>query len=100
MVPLRYIEWIKRNPVIVLDIVKYLAAGLVLFGIPVPAGLDVVIAGLVLAGLSIATRQLVTPNGEVEKQVDEALHTPAPEPYPVPEYVPPQSGSEAAASKQ
>lgn len=95
-----YIEWVKRNPVIVLDIAKYLLAGLVLFGIPVPAGLDAVIAGLVLAGLSIATRQLVTPNGEVEKRVDEALHAPTPEPYPVPEYVPSATDGKAATTEE
>lgn len=54
-------EFIKNNPVVVLDFVKYALAVLVLFGLPVPPGLDVALAGLVVAGLSLYTRSKVTP---------------------------------------
>ena len=58
---MRFVDFVKDNPVVVIDLVKYALAVLVLFGLPVPAGLDVALAGLIVAALSIYTRSKVTP---------------------------------------
>lgn len=55
------LEYIKREPVVVLDVVKYVLAALVLFGLPIPPGLDALVAGALVAVLSIVTRGMVTP---------------------------------------
>lgn len=72
------IVFMKDNPVVVLDVVKYVLAGLVLFGVPIPPGLDVLAAGLVLAILTIVTRQLVTPEAKARQAVADALFSPIP----------------------
>ncbi|MDG4826013.1 hypothetical protein O7635_29540 [Asanoa sp. WMMD1127] len=68
-----YVRFIKDNPVLLLDLLKYVLAALILFGIPVPPGLDVLIAGAVVAVLSFITRSAVTPNGRVDEVVAEAV---------------------------
>ncbi len=78
------LERVKRNPVVVLDVVKALVVLATLFGLPLPPGVDVAVAGLAVAVLSLVTRQAVTPNATVEQAVDEALNTPAPELVPIP----------------
>ncbi|XVU22542.1 hypothetical protein ACQPZJ_35475 [Actinoplanes sp. CA-054009] len=81
------LERVKRNPVLVLDVVKAVLALLIVFGVPLPPGLDVALAGVVIAGLSLLTRSAVTPNATVDEKVEEALNTPAPEAVAVPGYV-------------
>ncbi|MEV6638093.1 hypothetical protein AB0M54_45960 [Actinoplanes sp. NPDC051470] len=83
---MKVVAFLRDNPVVVLDVLKAAVALLLVFGLPIPAGLDVAAAGLVVAVLTVVTRQAVTPNGTVGELVDEALNTPAPEPVPIPEH--------------
>lgn len=55
------LDYVRGNPVVVHDIVKYVVTLAVLFGLPIPPGVDVALAGLIFAGLSIYTRSKVTP---------------------------------------
>lgn len=57
----RLLEYVRHNPVVVHDVVKYAVTLAVLFGLPVPPGVDVAIAGLFFALLSIYTRSKVSP---------------------------------------
>lgn len=61
----KILQAIKANPVVALDVVKYSLALLMLFGVPVPPGVDVALAALVVALGSLLTRALVTPNASV-----------------------------------
>jgi hypothetical protein len=72
------ITWIKGNPVIVGDVIKYGLALLVLFGVPVPAGAAAAISALIVALGSLVTRSQVSPTATVEAKVEEALYTPVP----------------------
>lgn len=55
------LAYIKREPVVLLDAVKAILALVVILGLPVPAGLDVALAGVLVTILTIATRGMVTP---------------------------------------
>lgn len=70
------LEFVRRNPVVVLDVVKAAVAVLLVFGLPIPAGLDVAAAALVVAALTVVTRQAVTPNDKVGELVDKAADNP------------------------
>lgn len=72
---MKFVNYIKENPVVLLDVLKYVLAGLVLFGLPIPPGVDALLAGAILAVLTVATRQAVTPNAKVDAAVEEALET-------------------------
>lgn len=69
---MKWIAYLKDNPVIVLDLVKYILAGFVLFGLPIPQGFDVIVAGAVLTVLTVITRS------RVARAIEDALHTPPP----------------------
>lgn len=77
---MKYAQYVKDNPVVLLDVLKYALGALVLFGLPIPPGLDVLVAGLILAGLTIVTRSKVVPVAKHEQAVEDALATPAPTP--------------------
>lgn len=62
--------YLKKEPVAVMTTVKALLAVLIVFGVPLPPGLDVALAGVVVAVLTILTRSLVTPVGEVEDDTE------------------------------
>lgn len=55
------VAYLKREPVAVLDVVKALLALLIVFGLPIPPGLDVAVAGVVVALLTVVTRGKVSP---------------------------------------
>lgn len=65
-----YVKYLQRNPVIVMDIVKYVVAALAFF-LPVPAAVAVPVAGALLLVLTVATRATVTPNHKVPATVSE-----------------------------
>ncbi|MDM4718448.1 hypothetical protein QTQ03_02135 [Micromonospora sp. WMMA1363] len=75
---MRYAKYVKDNPVVLLDLIKYAVAVLVLFGLPVPPGVDVAVAGVTLGVLTIITRSQVVPVGRHHQAVTDALMTPAP----------------------
>ncbi|WP_200209104.1 hypothetical protein [Micromonospora coerulea] len=77
---MRFVAYIKDNPVVLLDLVKYVLAALVLFGLPIPPGIDVVVAGAVLAVLTLVTRAKVVPVAKHDLAVEDALNTTAPTP--------------------
>jgi hypothetical protein len=77
---MKLVAYVKDNPVVLLDIVKYLAAALVLFGLPIPPGVDVAVAGLILAVLTVVTRSAVVPVAKHDAAVTDALNMPAPDP--------------------
>lgn len=60
-------EYIKKEPVAVLDIVKAAVVLLVAFGVPVSVEQKVAIAGVVAAVLTIVARQMVSPVSTVAK---------------------------------
>ncbi|GIJ38515.1 hypothetical protein [Micromonospora andamanensis] len=70
---MKYLTYITENPVVLLDIIKYAIAALVLFGVPVPPGVDVAIAGAVLGALTLITRAVVVPLGKHNTAVEDAL---------------------------
>lgn len=72
-------SYVKGNPVLMLDLVKYVLSALVLFGLPIPDGLDVVVAGAILTILTIATAGQVTPAAAANRAVQTALYTPVPD---------------------
>lgn len=73
--------YLKREPVAVMTAVKALLAVLIVFGIPLPPGLDVALAGLVVALLTIFTRSLVSPVEEAEDDTEaDAEEVPAEDP--------------------
>ncbi len=65
------LAYAKDNPVLLLDLLKYALACLVLFGLPIPAGLVVAVLTLVTAGQ-------VTPAAKAEAARVDALYTPVP----------------------
>lgn len=72
------LDYVKGNPVLLLDLLKYLLAALVLFGLPIPPGLDVLLAGAILAGLTLFTAGQVTPVATANAAIATALATPVP----------------------
>lgn len=81
--------YLKKEPVAVMTTVKALLAVLIVFGVPLPPGLDVALAGVVVAVLTILTRSLVTPVGEVEDDTEaDEEEIPAGEVEEAPEEVP------------
>lgn len=72
------IDFLKTNPVLLLDGLKYVLAGLLVFGVTVPSQLDSILGGLAVVLLSIITRSQVVPNATHAAAVAEALATPAP----------------------
>lgn len=73
-----YLRYVKDNPVVLYDLLKYVVAALVAVGLPVPPGVDVAVGGVVLAALTIITRSQVVPVGRHDQAVTDALMTPAP----------------------
>lgn len=73
------VTYVKGNPVLMLDLVKYALAALVLFGLPIPAGLDVILAGAILTALTIVTAGQVTPAAKADLAYRTALYTPVPD---------------------
>lgn len=73
-----YLRYVKDNPVVLYDLLKYGMAVLVVLGLPVPPGVDVAVGGVVLAALTIITRSQVVPVGRHRQEVTDALMTPAP----------------------
>jgi hypothetical protein len=65
-------DFVRDNPVVALDIAKYTVALLIVFGLPIPPGVDVVLAALVVSVLSAVTHKLVS------NQIDSALNSPVP----------------------
>ncbi|MCG5459617.1 hypothetical protein PSH03_005401 [Micromonospora sp. PSH03] len=74
----KYAEYLRGNPVVLLDLMKYAAVVAVLFGLPIPPGVDVAVAGAVLAVLTIITRSRVVEVGKHTREVEDALATPVP----------------------
>lgn len=72
------VEKLRSNPVLVMDLVKAVIALVVIFGIPIPPGLDIAVAGVLVAVLSVFTRGMVMPMGRVNLALVDALNTPAP----------------------
>lgn len=80
------VAYLKREPVVLLDAVKALLAIVVIFGLPVPPGLDVAIAGALVALLTIATRGMVSPvPDEVDEEVEEEAEEEVPSEDPIDE---------------
>lgn len=77
---MKYLDFIKANPVLVMDAVKAALAIAVYFGLPVSAGLAAPLAVLVYGALSVATRGMVVPVAKHDEAVEEALYTPVPDP--------------------
>lgn len=65
------LAYVRREPVVLLDAIKALLALVVVFGLPIPAGLDLALAGALVAVLTIVTRGKVSPVGDEEEEVEE-----------------------------
>lgn len=61
------VKALKGNPVLILDLIKAVLAVLIIFGLPIPAGLDIALAAVVVAALSIVTRSMVRPVRKTKK---------------------------------
>lgn len=77
---MKYLTYLRENPVVLLDLVKYAVVVAALFGLPLPPGIDVAVASAVLAVLTLITRAKVVPLVKHEAAVEDALNTPAPSP--------------------
>lgn len=70
-------EFVKDEPVAVLELVKALLV-LAAFVVPIPAGFDLAVAGVVMAVMTLVQRSKVTPAHDVvmwyPNPDDEALH--------------------------
>ncbi|WP_144121119.1 hypothetical protein [Catellatospora sichuanensis] len=75
---MKFVTFLKDNPVVLMDLVKAVLALVVVFGLPIPPGLDVAVAGAIVAALTVVTRSLVMPVGKAEGAIREALNTPVP----------------------
>ncbi|MEU8086341.1 hypothetical protein AB0B57_22365 [Micromonospora sp. NPDC049101] len=77
---MKYVGWLKDNPVIVTDIIKYVIAALTVAGVTVNAAIAAPIGGAVLLILTLITRSQVVSLPTHNAAVEDALNTPAPEP--------------------
>lgn len=77
---MKYLGWLRDNPVIVADIIKYVVAALTLAGITVNAAVAAPIGAAVLLILTLITRGQVVPVARHDAAVEDALNTPAPTP--------------------
>lgn len=68
----KIVGFLSAHPVVIFDLLKYGAAALLMFGIKLPDGFDVVAPGLALVLLSIASAKVVA------AQKADALNTPVP----------------------
>lgn len=59
---------IKREPVLLLDLLKAVLAVLLVFGVPLPPGVDIALAGLTIAVLSLFTRSRVEPSARSRRR--------------------------------
>ncbi|MER7445041.1 hypothetical protein [Micromonospora avicenniae] len=77
---MKWVTYLRDNPVVVMDIVKYVIAALTVAGITVNAAIAAPVGGLILLVLTVVTRGQVVPVVKHEQAVRDALHTPAPGP--------------------
>jgi hypothetical protein len=61
------VEYIKKEPVVILALVEAAIVTAVAFGVPVTVEQKVAIAGLTAAVLTVLTRQMVTPVAKLGK---------------------------------
>lgn len=62
---MKFLEYLKGEPVVVLDVIKALVALLVLFGLHLPVAFAATATALVLAVLTLVTRSKVVPARKV-----------------------------------
>jgi hypothetical protein len=75
-----YLRYLKDNPVILLDIIKYVVAALVMAGVAINPAIVVPAGAVILTVLTLVTRSRVVEVGKHDAAVEDALNTPTPGP--------------------